>query len=87
VNINDCQNDPVLAAIAALPTYDVSERHTRRSRSRCHALLQARSRRDTPVVLVSGTPFRRVIGPALVAAWCVAYLVEVIRRAAAFYGL
>jgi hypothetical protein len=36
--------------------------------------------------MVNGTPFRRIIGPVLVGAWCLAYLVEIIRRAAAIYG-
>jgi len=35
---------------------------------------------------VSGTAFRRFIGPALGGAWSLAYLLEVIRRAAAVYG-
>ena len=33
----------------------------------------------------NGTAFRRIIAPALGGAWCLAYLVEIVRRAAAVY--
>jgi hypothetical protein len=36
--------------------------------------------------MVDGAPFRRVIVPALGVAWCLAYVVEIIRRTAAFYS-
>jgi hypothetical protein len=36
--------------------------------------------------MANGTLFRRVIGPALGGAWCLAYLVEIIRCAAAIHG-
>ena len=36
--------------------------------------------------MVDGAPFRRVIVPALGGVWCLAYLVEIIRFAAAIYG-
>jgi hypothetical protein len=86
MTFNDRQNDHVLATVTSLRTYDVSQRHTDRLRSRCHALLQAQPTSNVPVGMVTGTPFRRVIGPALGGAWCLAYLVEIIRRAAAIYG-
>jgi len=35
--------------------------------------------------MVNGTAFRRIVGPALAGAWCLAYLVEIARRAAAVY--
>jgi hypothetical protein len=84
--LDDGQNDHVLATIASLRPHDVSPRHTDRLRSRCHARLQAQAGRSARVGMVNGTPFRRVIGPALGGAWCLAYLVEIIRRAAAIYG-
>ena len=40
---DDGQDDDILAALASLRTRDVSRRHARRLRSRCHALLQAQS--------------------------------------------
>ena len=36
--------------------------------------------------MVHGAPFRRVIVPALGGAWCLAYLVEILRRTAAIYS-
>jgi hypothetical protein len=86
MTVDDSQDDSVLAAIARLKTYEVSHRRTERLRSRCHAVLQAQAGRNAPIGLVNGTPFRRVIGPALGGAWCLVYLAEIIRRAAAIYG-
>ena len=82
----DAQDDQSLAAVAESRTYDVSERHARRLRARCHAVLQAQSRRDAPVSRTNGAFFRRIVGPALAGAWCLAYLVEIVRRAVAVYG-
>jgi hypothetical protein len=79
-------NDPVLASLATLRTRDVHERRADRLRARCHALLRARSRRNPRAGFVNGTAFRRLIAPALGGAWCLAYVVEIIRRAAAIYG-
>jgi hypothetical protein len=78
------QDDRVLATVASLGTYDVSQRHTRVLRSRCHALLRTRSRRSGSTA--PGMAFRPIIGPVLGSAWCLVYLVEIIRRAVAAYG-
>jgi len=83
---DDRPNDHVLAAVASLRMYDTSQRRADRLRRRCHALLEAQSGRNAPVSKPKGTAFRRIIGPALGGAWCLAYLVEIIRRAAAIYG-
>jgi len=80
------QNDESLAAIAALRSHDVSPRRAARLRARCHAALETQSRRHAPAGRAGGVPFRRIIGPAVGGAWCLAYLLEVIRRAAAIYG-
>ena len=49
-------------------------------------MLQAQAGpKKTAALTMSGTAFQRIIGPALGGAWCLAYLVEIIRRAAAFY--
>jgi hypothetical protein len=78
---DDAQDDQILAAVAGLRTYDVSQRYARRLRGRCHARLQTQPPPDTSAALV----FQRIIGPALGGAWCLAYLVEIARRAAAVY--
>ena len=82
---DDGLNDDILAAVASLRTGDVSQRHARRLRSLCHALLQTEPGPKRPAVMSIGTGFQRVIGPALGAAWCLAYLFEIMRRAAAVF--
>ena len=83
---DDGQDDPILAAVASLKTGDVSRNRARRLRRRCHAVLQTESEPGTPAVTVTiGTAFQRIIAPALGGAWCLAYLVEIVRRAAAVY--
>ncbi len=82
---DDGQSDDILAAVAGLRTVDISQRHARRLRGRCHDLLQAQPRSKRPAVTLIGTAFQRVIGPALGAAWCLAYLLEIMRRAAAVF--
>ena len=82
---DDGQHDDILAAVASLKTSDVSQRHARRLRSRCHTLLQAEPAPKRPARTLIGTAFQRIIGPALGAAWCLAYLLEIMRRAAAFF--
>ncbi len=79
---DDGQN---LTVLASLRTRDVSRRHARRLRNRCHALLQPEAVPETSAAMRNGTAFRRIIAPALGGAWCVAYLVEIVRRAAAVY--
>jgi hypothetical protein len=86
MTFNDRQNDQVDAQVASLRMYDVSQPQADRLRSRCHAMLQTQPGRNAPVVIVNGTLFQRVIGPVLGGAWCLAYLAEIIRRAAAIYG-
>ena len=82
---DDGQNGHTLAALASLRTRDVSRRHARRLRSRCHALLQPQATPETSAAMRNGSAFRRIIAPALGGAWCIAYLVEIVRRAAAVY--
>ena len=74
-------------SLEGLKTYDVSDYHARRLRRQCHAALQSASGPQRPAGPVRALLFRRVVGPALAAAWCLAYLVEIARRAAAIYGL
>ena len=86
MNLDDEQDDSLMAAVAGLRTYDVSRRRADRLRNQCHARLRGEARPNAAVGMVTGTVFQRVIGPALGGAWCLAYLVEIIRRAAAAYG-
>jgi hypothetical protein len=82
MTFNEDLNDQVLSMVANLKTDDVSPRHTHQLRRRCHAMLKAEPERHAPVDVTNPTQFGRVIGPALGVAWCLAYLVEVIRRSA-----
>jgi hypothetical protein len=68
-----------------LRTFDVSQRRSRQLRRRCHAILQPEPLPRLPW-MADGALLRRVIVPALGGAWCLAYLVEIVRRTAAFYG-
>jgi hypothetical protein len=84
-NHADGPDDPILTAVASLRTFDVSQRRARRLRERCHVQLQAPSEPKTSVVTMIALAFQRVVAPALGGAWCVAYLAEIVRRAAAIY--
>ena len=86
VGRDDQSDDDVLASLARLRTYDVSPRRSRQVRRRCHAMLQADPPPKTLAWMVGGEPFRQVIVPALGGAWCLAYLVEIVRCTAAIYG-
>jgi hypothetical protein len=79
-------DDDVLANLARLRTCDVSQRRSRQLRRRCHGMLQAEPSVERLSWMVDGAPFRRNIVPALGGAWCLAYLVEIIRCTAAIYG-
>ena len=83
---DDKPEDDVLASLSRLRTCDVSQRRSRQLRRRCHAMLQAEPAVERWSPMVDRAPFRRDIIPALAGAWCVAYLVEIIRCTAAIYG-
>jgi hypothetical protein len=82
----DKPEDDFLASLAGLRTCDVSDRRSRRLRRRCHAMLQP----EPPVKrfswMMDEAPFERIIVPVLGGAWCLAYLVQIIRCTAAIYG-
>ena len=86
VDRDDKPDDDVLASLARLRTCDVSQRRSRQLRRRCHAMLQAEPSVERLSGMVDGALFRRDIVPALGGAWCLAYLVEIIRCTAAIYG-
>ena len=85
VDRDDKADDDVLASLARLRTCDVSQRRSRQLRRRCHAMLQAEPSMERLSWMVDGT-FQRDIVPALGGAWCLAYLVEIVRCTAAIYG-
>jgi hypothetical protein len=83
---DDKPDDDLMASLASLRTFDISQRRSRQLRRRCHAMLQAEPRTKRWPRMVDEAPFRRVIVPALGCAWCLAYLVEIIRFTATIYG-
>jgi hypothetical protein len=85
IDRDDTQNEDVLASLARLGTCDVSQRRSRQLRRRCHGVLQAEPSVERLSWMVDGA-FRRNIVPALGGAWCLAYLVEIVRCTAAIYG-
>lgn len=87
MTVDDGHIDDILAAIATLRPHDVSQRHAERLRRRCHALLRVQPPPGPSTATAIGNACLRVIGPALGAAWSVAYLVEIVRRAAMAYRL
>ncbi len=86
MNTDDVREDQVLGEVVRLRPYDPGRIHVERLRRRCHAALRSREQRPAPSVPRDSTWWRRAAGPALVTAWCIAYLLEIVRRAAAVYG-
>ena len=80
---DDSGRDAALfAELALLKIHDVNPQRAERLRRRCHRALRLQEEVSAPPASL----WSRTVGPALAAAWCVVYLVEVIRRAAANYG-
>jgi hypothetical protein len=71
----DVHEDAVFATLEALPAYDVSSLRIQRLRRRCHTVLRAK----TPPADGSSSP--QTIGPVLLGAGCVLYLIETVRLA------
>ena len=86
VDRHDRPYDDFLDSLTRLRTCDVSQRRSRQLRRRCHAMLQTEPVARRLSWMVDGAPFRRVVVPALGGAWCLAYLVEIVRCTAAIYG-
>jgi hypothetical protein len=82
---NDIQGDAVLATLLReLRTYDVSSARAQRLRTRCHSgLTMQHSSSHLPRSREAGA-WRA--GRVIAGAWCVVYLFETLRRAAAVYG-
>ena len=85
VDRDDKPDDDFLDSLARLRTCDVSQRRSRQLRRRCHAMLQAEPSVERLSWMVDGA-FRRDVVAALGGAWCLAYLVEIVRCTAAIYG-
>ena len=84
---DDVQDDPVLAALHDLGGWDVDTRRAHRLRSRCRAALAAEKRGSAAPAKGDSARWTDFMGPALLAAWCAIYVVEIVRHAAAVYGL
>jgi hypothetical protein len=83
---DEIENDPVFVAVAKLKTRDVNHRRADALRRRCHGLLPARTQQSGFAWIPNPKLFRESVAPAIVVVWCVAYLLEMIHRAAAVYG-
>lgn len=79
-------HDPVLVAIANLRSRDVRSGHEDRLRTQCHRLLEQRLRQESREPTLARLSLRRLVVPALASVWCVAYLWEILQRAATIYG-
>ena len=80
-------DDPVLAALSELRTQDVDTRRAHRLHLRCRAALTAQKRAADASAGAASGRWARMAGPALLAAWCAIYTVEIVRLAWAIYGL
>ena len=79
------REDPLLVALRELPARDLSPARAARLRARCHSALRAHNVASQVPLSRQGERWRR--GVRLFAgAWCIVYLFETIRRAAAVYG-
>jgi hypothetical protein len=81
---DDIQGDAVLATLRELSTYDVPAHRAQRLRTRCHHHLALQhSSRNLPRSREAGG-WRT--GRVLAGVWCVLYVFEILRFAAAVYG-
>jgi len=83
---DDLRADPLLHALGALPPDDIEPAQAADLRSRCHVALARRRWRHAAAPAMRAVPLVRLLEPALIGGACVAFLSEVIRRAAALYG-
>jgi hypothetical protein len=82
MNRKDTHQDPLFAAIPELRTYDVTPARAQRLRERCHRGL--RLQHAARVHRLEPTVWPRIVR-IVAGAWCVLYVLETIRRAAAVY--
>ena len=84
-DLDDNHADDLLTSLASLPRCDVSHSRARQLRRRCHAVLQTEPSAKRSAWAMDWASFRRVAVPALGAAWCLAYLAEIIRFTGKIY--
>jgi hypothetical protein len=82
---NDRDDDPVLAALGQLCTRDVDTGRAHRLQDRCRAALAAQRRAADAAATVESARWTLIAGPALLAAWCAVYVIEIVRLAGAIY--
>ncbi|HXW03761.1 MAG TPA: hypothetical protein VD833_00900 [Vicinamibacterales bacterium] len=82
---HDIRNDPVLAALGDLPACDVDEIRAHRLRRRCRAVLTAKPRGAIAASPLASLPWRRVLGPAVVAMWTALYVLATLQQAIAIF--
>ena len=80
-------NDPVLAVLSELRTQDVDMRRAHALQVRCRAALAEQKRAADAATTAGSVRWMAVVGPALLAAWCAIYVVEIVRLAGVIYGL
>jgi hypothetical protein len=80
-------DDPVLAALSELGTQDVGTRRAHALQIRCRAALAGQKRAADAAATEDAVRWTLIAGPALLAAWCAIYVIEVVRLAGVIYGL
>lgn len=86
MTLDDRRDGDTRAVLASLAAHDVSPHRTRQLRRRCHAVLQPQPPADTSTAVRKDETLVRIVAPALGGAWCLAYLVEIVRRAAVYFS-
>jgi hypothetical protein len=82
----DDEDGAVVTSLSSLRRWDVSQSRARQLRRRCHAVLQTEPPVKESARLMGRALFQRVVVPALGATWCLVYLAEIIRSAAAIHA-
>jgi hypothetical protein len=82
---DDLDDDRILAALGQLQTRDVGTRRAHRLQARCRAADAAQRRAADAAAGVDSGRWTLIAGPALLAAWCAIYVIEIVRLAGAIY--
>jgi hypothetical protein len=85
VDLDDERDGDLLTSLSSLRRCDVSHSRARQLRRRCHSTLQTKPPARSSARVMDRASFRGVAVPALGAAWCLAYIAEIIRCTAAIY--
>jgi hypothetical protein len=86
LDLDDELDRDLLSGLSSLRHWDVSQSHASQVRRQCHAILQTEPPAKESARTMDQAAFRRVAVPALGAAWCLAYVAEIIRCTAAIYA-